>query len=530
MSSALGGPDGLSVDSLKSNHFCTGVKRGREYVCGGDADENAISKAVDLLIEAIRRITYWRVWETWWIEEWVDEWLIARDRLEVQLRGRYSDDVVNDLLGMVDKFINYNEDFWRYWHEVSNEVKRLVDDLLNGRSEVIVWEGEKGVSVYREYITLEAHRTRNGIVVQLVLNELEGITIEAPDIFKKVMSEREYGKFVNEVLEVLKGGFEEADGTIEGGKAAMGTTQIWQVVVWALLYPGGNYVRVNVINVNEGGVTITWHLRTNHDPLKGKILNDTDKLSEKELLAFMLGAILGDGWADVIKLKINGRVYDEAVIKITMSSERLDAWKSLLDKLREMGFNWRPVPANDDAVDVRFYGSNAINLSRAMMAVLPPILRDLMDGLGFEKWNNLRRIAEMEVRWQRGEVQITIANIKFTVVVRKGTVVLEHKAKNDAEVDEVINALRAVYGVELQVNVYRSGEYRVVTIPMCAFERYEDIKSQVIEVLHRKLEKTKDEKKRQIITKHLKRLTPTKETATAKRPDQGIHPSQTQAT
>mgnify|MGYP001770810735 CR=1 FL=1 len=45
---------------------------------------------------------------------------------------------------------------------------------------------------------------------------------------------------------------------------------------------------------------------------------------------------------------------------------------------------------------------------------------------------------------------------------------------------------------------------------MYVFERYEDIKAQVIEVLCRKLEKMKDERKRRIITKHLRRLAPTK--------------------
>ena len=50
------------MDSLKSNHFCIGVKRGGEYVCGGDADEDAKGKAVELLVEAVRRVQRWRVW------------------------------------------------------------------------------------------------------------------------------------------------------------------------------------------------------------------------------------------------------------------------------------------------------------------------------------------------------------------------------------------------------------------------------------------------------------------------------------
>ena len=49
-----------------------------------------------------------------------------------------------------------------------------------------------------------------------------------------------------------------------------------------------------------------------------------------------------------------------------------------------------------------FNGSNAIDLAKAMIASLPPILRDVFDFLNFEKWLRIRRIAEMEMKWRRG--------------------------------------------------------------------------------------------------------------------------------
>ena len=501
-------------EALRRNKFCIGVKRGNGYRCGGETNEDAKSKAVELLNEAVRRIWRWRVWDSWWVEETMDEWLIARDRLEIQLRGKYSEGVVNAVTGLVNKFINYNEEFLNYWREVSNEVEKLVDDLLSGRAEVIIWEGEKGVSVHGSYVTLNVHKTNtDGVVVHLVLNGLGGMIVEVPDVFRKTMSRKEYERFIRKVLMALKGGLEEADGTIEKGKAAIGTTQTWQVIVWSLLYPGEVHMYINSINVNDGDVTIKWRLRSSHKPLKGKILSNVDKLGKVGILAFTFTAVLGDGWVDVERLIINGRAYDEAVIEIAMSGEKYKAWKQLFERLKNMGFrSGKPNLINDNEVEVKFYGSNAINLSRAMMAVLPPILRDVLDALAFEKWVNLRRIAEMEVRWRKGEMQITIANIKFTVVVRKGTVELERKVKDNAEVGEVIDALRAVYGDELAkyVRINKSGRYLAVKISMNVFERYSDIKAQVIEVLCRKLEKTKDEKKRQEIIKHLKQLTPTK--------------------
>ncbi|WP_054848812.1 hypothetical protein [Vulcanisaeta sp. JCM 14467] len=81
--------------------------------------------------------------------------------------------------------------------------------------------------------------------------------------------------------------------------------------------------------------------------------------------------------------------------------------------------------------------------------------------------------------------------------------------------------MKAVYGNGLQarVNTRKSGKYRVVTIPMHVFERYEDIKAQVVKVLCRKLERVKDERKKQIITKHLRRLTPTKGAVAVEHPN-----------
>ena len=154
-----------------------------------------------------------------------------------------------------------------------------------------------------------------------------------------------------------------------------------------------------------------------------------------------------------------------------------------------------------------------------MINVLPPILRDVLDALNFEKWVNMRRIAEIEVKWRWGESQVIVAGYGFTVDVRDDTVVLKHRARNDAEINEVISALRARYGNEFTVSTHKGGRYRVVVIPARMIERYEDIKEQVIQILCEKLEKVKDERKRQAITKHLKRLTPTKETATADCPE-----------
>ncbi len=64
--------------------------------------------------------------ETWWVDETMDERLVKRDRLEQRLRGRYSDEVINDLLRIVEKFINY-------WYEAGNEIRKLMGLLRRVR-------------------------------------------------------------------------------------------------------------------------------------------------------------------------------------------------------------------------------------------------------------------------------------------------------------------------------------------------------------------------------------------------------------
>ncbi|GAB6945178.1 hypothetical protein [Vulcanisaeta sp. JCM 14467] len=485
MSSALGEFGELNVDSLRRNRFCRGIGggRGKGYRCGGEAGEEEKVKAVG-------RIQRWRVWEAWWIEEWMGEWLERRDRLEQRLRGKYNNEIINDITGLVDRFIGYSERFLNYWRSVGGETKKLIEDLINGRTEVVIrGEDASGISVRGEFITLMVDMTRNGgITVQLNLKGLEGADIEVPNIFIKIMSEEEYRKFIRKILRALKGGFEETDGYVDKGYAVMSTTQLWQIIIWALLYFGRMYVGIDAINVNKGSITVEWFLRSSHKSLKGKILSNVEELSMEELLAFIFTAVLGDG--SVVRANINIMLPGEC------------RWETLLEKLKNMGFkSGKPYLDSSNVVGIPFYSSNAIGLARAMIGVLPPILRGIMDALSFEKWSNLRRIAEMEMKYRRSEMQVNVAGYGFTVVVHETTIELVRRRG-----DEVIKTLKAVYGDEFVVNVRKY----FIAIPAYVIEKYDDIKEQVIKVLCRKLGKTKDEKKKQTIIKHLKRLTPTK--------------------
>ncbi len=470
-----------------------GRKSDNKYVCGDNVnDPKVINNAAELLAVVIKRMWDLYVWDLWWLNKHKEEWLLKKKAIEEKLKGKYNNEVIDVVLSHLDKFIRYVDEFGDYWlrNHVSDEIERLIENLLHGRSEIIVWRNENGVSVYGEHVTLNAQKTRTGVMVHLMPKDFDGITIEVPNIFKRTMDKRDYRKFVRKVLKALKGGFEETDGFRKRGRAAMGTNQVWQAIIWSLLYPGKVHINIGTVNVNKRDVKITWYLRANsHKPLKGLSLKDANKLSMEEILAFTLTAVLGDGSAHIKK-----------IIEIAISGKKFEKWKPLLNRLWGMGFKWNTHPKDPNAniIKVRFLSNYAINLARSMVIVLPPILRDILDALNFKKWTNIRRIAEMEVKRRKGESQIEIVGIKFTLNVQKSTVVLERKAKNEVEVKRILNMLKIKYGDEFikYIHINRSGKYLVVVIPVRLIERYDDIKEQVVEILCRKYHKVKDERKR----------------------------------
>lgn len=280
---AMGLEPPLDIRKLKRNSFCFGIKHGRKYICGNAVnDSNVINQYVDLLAEAIDRMFKWRIWETWWIDKYKMEWQAKKRNVNERLRGGiYSDDVVNGILNVFKEFISYIDRFKEYWVKNGIEIKEIIDDLVGGKAEVVIWENISGLSIYGKNILLNVSKTdESGVVSHLVLKGFEGMTIEIPNIFMGVMSKDEYEKFIRELLIPLRVGFAETDEGVDKDRPVMSTSKPWQALLWLLLYPGKIRMHVHSINVNKHGVTITWQLRSiDHESLKG-FLKDTEKLSK----------------------------------------------------------------------------------------------------------------------------------------------------------------------------------------------------------------------------------------------------------
>lgn len=498
----------VSEEFIRRNRFCRGKRSGKKYRCGNNIDDSrSINEITELIIETINRMLKWRIWDDWWINAWKEEWLKARSNVELSLRGKYSDKVINAILGLINKYIKYINKLKEYWlrNSINEEIKRLIEDLVSGKAEVIIRKNN-GISIYGGHITLEIDKpNENSVTIQLRLKGLKGMKLKVPNIFRWTLSKDEYRQFINELIKALRGGFAITDENIHKGKPAMSTTQIWQVITWSLLYPGTIYVNISGIKVNENNISILWFLITNdYNSIKNEVLKVIEEINKEVLPAFMLTAVLGDGSA-LIRLK-RGK-YNEPVIRISMSTTKYNAWKQVLNKLGEIGVKWDEDPY-ESWININFYGSNAIDLAKAMINSLPRILRDILNAFNAEKWTNIRNMANMKLKFRRGEMQIVVAGFKFTVIAYNGTTKLVLNTKDPNKVKRVLDALKREYGegfIEL-IHVYEVGKRLSIVIPMYVFERYDDIRIKVIEVLCKKYEKVDDERRKQIIIENLKRL------------------------
>ena len=116
---------------------------------------------------------------------------------------------------------------------------------------------------------------------------------------------------------------------------------------------------------------------------------------------------------------------------------------------------------------------------------------------------NLKKIAK-KMKFGMGKMRIDVASIKFALHVQNATLRLIHHT-NEEEVNKVIKKLKSTYS-DIEVKVNNSARRKAIVIPRYVLEKYNDIKEQVIDVLCRKLEKTKDEEKKQIIAKTPKEI------------------------
>ncbi|GAB6946896.1 hypothetical protein JCM16161A_10260 [Vulcanisaeta sp. JCM 16161] len=472
-------------------------------------------EVIELLNEAINRIEERNIWSTQWIDEMYAK--ITERVMEIFKRFKDNNEYTKEIIDVTNEISRFllnhlGDKFKEYWlNNVSNEIKELIDNLTNNKLKILINETEKSlmVHVYWERIGLNVNKIfpSGSIVVQLIIKGLSGFYIDVPDVFRKLMGKKEYRKFIKKVIISMRLGWAATDESKrENNKPAIATTQLWQVLLWLLLYPGRVYVITPIINVNKSNITIVWQLRAyDHKSLKLTALNDAIKLDNVAFLIFMLAVILGDG--DVTIESLNNSV--KPMIRLTIGSIKFENWRLILNKLKTMGIEWSKIESGGK-INIVISTNYAIDLAKLIISALPPLmsaLLNILENLGLEKWSILKLIANMELNRRKGNAQIEIAGIKFTVRVTRSAVELQVLRKNETEADEIIKQVKNVYGKDFDIRKRKYNNKIKIIIPWVEILRHNDIKAKVVTKLYEMLNRIKDDKRRKWVNKNIRKLT-----------------------
>ncbi|GAB6946874.1 hypothetical protein JCM16161A_10040 [Vulcanisaeta sp. JCM 16161] len=180
------------------------------------------------------------------------------------------------------------------------ELEELINELGSGGARLIIsgepFNKDKSfvAHLFMKHLAIEMARVakRGNITVNITLTGLKGVHVAIPKLFGD-------GK-----LRAMQCGLMLTDGSIDNdGYPMMSTNQLWQVFAWLTAWPGKNHAYTNGLSLNDGDVSVMWHLTV--IDYKGAFKNKAEVaevasgLGDEGLPTFMLYAVLGDGYVNI---------------------------------------------------------------------------------------------------------------------------------------------------------------------------------------------------------------------------------------
>ncbi|WP_054841857.1 hypothetical protein [Vulcanisaeta distributa] len=186
------------------------------------------------------------------------------------------------------------------------------------------------VHMYTNHIAINACRiARNGnITVKFTFTGLKGEHIESPKLFN------------DSILKAMQYGLLLTDGSIYQGYPGMATHQMWQSIVWHLVFPGKNYIAIDGISINDN-ISTVWQLTSLNYKFEGKsavnikrgfVGGEVVGFDDWLFLWFLLFAVFGDGNVDVQD------EYDVREIRLFMGGGKYVLWRPIIERLSGLGF------------------------------------------------------------------------------------------------------------------------------------------------------------------------------------------------
>ncbi len=122
-----------------------------------------------------------------------------------------------------------------------------------------------------------------------------------------------------------------------------------------------------------------------------------ENLIKIQFLRFMITVVFGDG--DItFERRDNGSV--RPMIRLSIGANEFKKWEDILNRLKELGINWKIINTkNEVQIQIRG-GKNAIKLAKMMIDAIPPLITVLfntLEVLNFDKWSKLKSIAGIEL-------------------------------------------------------------------------------------------------------------------------------------
>ncbi len=366
-------------------------------------DERLLEDVTNILTNGLARIIQHKLWSTQWI-----------DKMHINLIDALKSDAeyLNNpiIMNIVEKYLNQlNVELKHFWYNFSQELFNLINDTLNGRTDIIINKTQKtfAVRIYEEHVKLNINKMlkTNGISVHVILTDINGFFISVP----KIIDEEEAFP--------MRLGFAATDEVIYH-RPRMNTAHIWQAILWSFLYPSKIYVTIDSLNVNKSDITVNWRLiALDHPSLKRQALNLAKELSIDDLFKFLLTAILCDGGVYNYELSTG---YTSHTISLTMNYDKFPEWEPILNKLKSAGINWSKSDSSSTALRILFSASHAKLLASNIINSLSNKSKSLLDSLiplGLQKWINLKQLLNIEFHYKWGQSQIIFNNIGFTISV-----------------------------------------------------------------------------------------------------------------
>ncbi len=353
------------------------------------------------------------------------------------------------------------------------ELEDLINRLQVGEAKIIIsgdpLNKDKSfmAHLYTENLAIEITRVAKAgsITINISLTGLEGVNVAVPKLLD------------DNTLEAMQYGLLMTDGAInKKGYPTMSTNQLWQAIIFPLMFPNKAYINITSVSINNSNVNITWQLKANDYKNKYKsktiIAKKINKLNNEKFLQFLLLAILGDGTIDIKKKRI----------KLNIGISKHKMWAYINERIKSLGFK-KNYSRYLITYTVTF--SKAVNLAREMLGnqLIRILIDDLSKLFNAEKLKRLITISNMEIKsLGRSSIEI-IDGIKMSIQLKEyGNIELRIERKNYEDAKRIQELLKSA-GCDAKLANY--GKFFRVFISMETIREHKELAAKVCEILRR---------------------------------------------